>query len=225
MKERDYGIASPHHHQMLRAFVRGNALWPQVNMGVHVSMGYELVQKPPDSLISAVKELPYMDEVVVSAMNTQHKRHGVRQFDIEPARTIYSEFYWDALRNTQVLMGRGKVLNEQMLRGMTHLLLRDSSEREDVAQVYTYLHAAMQAPHARELSVAYRATYRDEDRYAPHQNRLRADLVREAIASFVAGWPREEFGSEPPFRYKDSPDGRPGLLVFSPAHASSGASV
>lgn len=221
MKEREYGAFSAHHHDMLRAFVRGNALLPQINMGVHISMGHELVQKPPESFIATTSELPYMDNVVVAAMNAQHKRHGVRQFDEAPVRAIYSEFYWDMLCNTHILMGRGKVLTEQSLRGMAHLLQRDTPERQRVGQTYAYLYNAMQSPVAQELAGAYRGSYREDDRYGLEKNQLRHALVRELIESVVAGWPQEEYGYDAPFRYRNlAGDGRPGALVFSPIHTS-----
>ena len=187
--------------RLLRSHKQGNALFPQVNMGVVGLVGHEIFELKPESLSKLLEDTPDMCafEEVAKTMNARHSKYGVRPFEAEDVSNVYRT----GTRMSVLAIGHVMGLNIQLdnpraLNALTHLINSPSPEATAVRQVFSHIAHELQGCEVAKISRQYRQLVSEK---VPQS--VQNELVRGAIDHMCATWNKQNEGIVAPFWYME----------------------
>jgi hypothetical protein len=187
--------------RLLRAHKQGNALFPQVNMGVVGLVGKEILDLGPESLTELFVEVPDMSafEEVAKTMNARHARYGVRPFEAEDVLNVYKTGIRMSVSAVCQVMGL-KILadNPRSLNAATHLLSGRSDEARAARLVFS--HVADQL-HGREVAAISRQYRQLVSKKAPQS--VQNELIRDVVDHMRETWDMSGAPFAAPFWYME----------------------
>lgn len=193
--------------RLLRAHKQGNALFPQVNMGVVGLVGHEILELKPASLHELLEDTPDMGafEEVAKTMNARHARYDVRAFGVDDLLNVYKT----GIRMSVVAVGRVMGLNisvdsPRSLNAMSHLLSVQSPTTCAAGLVFLHIAKQLNGPEVLQISREYRALIGESAPQREQNARIRqaVDHITDtwnASGHFPAPfWYKEELGAKDP---------------------------
>jgi hypothetical protein len=187
--------------RLLRAHKQGNALFPQVNMGVVGLVGHEILELKPESLYELLEETPDMSvfEDAAKTMNARHARYSVRAFGVDDLLNVYKT----GSRMSVVAVGRVMGLNVSVdsprsLNALSHLLSVQSPEAHAARLVFSHICEQLSTAEVLQISRGYR-TLIGENAPQREQNAL----IRHAIDLMHESWDEQSAGFTAPFWYME----------------------
>lgn len=207
---------TPDRDPYLAAFMRGNALWPQVGFGINTFMGAELFNNPPESL-ERFKSGPLDSPVhIIRAMDGFHTRYGIMPVDEERFNNVVFRSRQIVVAQIAATLGMGydTPTDSARMRRLSQLLHGSGEEVRAAAYVFGFVRQQLESPGGLDLSQAYKNTYRGGDRYSEAAQTRRNELVFETHGLLVDRWKDLGFTSTPPVAARVSKENRPYITYF-----------